>query len=232
MASPDNLDDRYARNAPTITPDEQRTLARKRVCVCGCGGLGGTVVELLARLGVGTIVAIDDDSFETTNLNRQLLAREDNLGQSKALAAKERVAAINSSVTVVACTERIDEGNAPALLDECDVVVDALDSRNTRLLLERWCAEANVPLVHGAVASWYAQAGVIAPGSNALEKVYPDGQREERAAHPSVPSFTAAFCAAIQAAECAKVLLGRDDALYGKLLVVDMQRNTQRVIQL
>ena len=217
---------------PAITSDEQQALARKRVCVCGCGGLGGTVIELLARLGVGAIVAVDGDSLETTNLNRQLLAREDNLGQSKVLAAKERVAAINSSVDAVACTEYINENNAPALLGGCDVVIDALDSRSARLLLEKWSSQAGAPLVHGAVTDWYAQVSVVAPGSFALQRIYPDEQQEERAAHPSVPSFAAALCAAIQAAECTKVLLGRDDALFGKLLIVDMKRNTQRIIQL
>ena len=231
MASAIDPATRYARNMPALTPDDQRMFATKRVCVCGCGGLGGYVIEYLARLGIGTIVAIDGDAFEATNLNRQLLAREDNLGQSKAIAARERVRSINSSVTVIAHDAPISTENAAALLANCDIAVDALDSRETRFMLENWCAEAQLPLVHAAVSGWYAQVTTIAPGSHALSRIYPACE-DEPVRKPSVLSFVPALAAAHEAGECVKVLLGKSDVLYGKLLVIDLLHNAQRIIEL
>lgn len=223
---------RYARNIPAIMPDEQRALSAKRVCVCGCGGLGGYVVEYLARVGVGAIVVVDGDAFEASNLNRQLLCREGNLGQPKAAAAKERAASINSDVDVVVHDQRITAENASEILKGCDVVVDALDSLETRFALEHWCATANVPLVHGAISGWYAQVTTIAPGSGALEKVYPDDQSRPSGEKPASLSFTPALAAAIEASECVKVLLDRGDILYDKLVLVDLLSNTWRVVDL
>lgn len=90
--------DRYARNLRSLTTDEIARLHDARVLVAGCGGLGGHVIECLARTGVGAIVVIDCDAFEETNLNRQLLATEDTLGTSKARAARERIARVNPVV--------------------------------------------------------------------------------------------------------------------------------------
>ena len=228
--------ERYPRNEPAITAEEQRELAGKTACVCGCGGIGGDVIELLARLGVGRIVAIDPDCFETSNLNRQLLSNESNLGQPKALAAKQRVAEINSQVDIEAVCEAISESNACEFLSECDIAIDALDSIETRIDLEHWCAQTGTPLVHGAIAGWNAQVTTIAPGSHVLSKVYPFHAEEPTpAATPAPvasPAFAPALVAAFEAAECAKVLLGKGDALYGKLLVIDLLRNTQRIITL
>ncbi|MBQ3301058.1 MAG: HesA/MoeB/ThiF family protein [Eggerthellaceae bacterium] len=231
MASSTNLIQRYARNEPTITHEEQQILANKRVCICGCGGIGGYAVELLARAGVGTLIAVDGDTFESSNLNRQLLSREDNLGQPKALAAKERVEAINSDVEVLAYAEFITEKNVSKLLAGCDVVVDALDSSKTRLQLEDWCSQTGVPLIHGAIAGWYAQVTTIAPGPHVLKTIYPAAD-EEIGPKPGAPSFAPALCASLQVAECLKVLLGKGEPLYNKLLVVDLLRNTRRVIDL
>ena len=223
---------RYARNIPAITADEQQLLSAKRVCVCGCGGLGGYVVEYLARVGVGAIVVVDGDAFETSNLNRQLLCREDNLGQPKAAAAKERAASINSDVDVVVHDQRVTAENASEILKGCDVVVDALDSAEARFALEHWCATANVPLVHGAISGWYAQVTTIAPGSGALEKVYPNDQSRPSGEKPASLSFTPALAAAIEASECVKVLLGKGDVLYGKLALIDLLSNTWRIVDL
>jgi len=223
---------RYERNRTTITPEEQQVLASARVCVCGCGGIGGYVIEMLARAGVGTIVAVDGDAFEASNLNRQLLAREDNLGCSKAEAARERVGAVNSQVNVVVRNELIEDGNAGDILAGCDLVVDALDSYQTRLALEGWCAEREIPLIHGAIAGWYAQVTAIEPGSHAIERIYP--QSTEAGAEKALgnPSFTPALAASIEVAEAVKVLLAKGTPLYGKLLVMDLLRNTQRIIEL
>ncbi|MBR6653298.1 MAG: ThiF family adenylyltransferase, partial [Oscillospiraceae bacterium] len=92
------MDLRYSRNIPAISPEEQDTLKGKKVLVLGCGGLGGYIIENLLRMGVGAITAVDGDSFDESNLNRQLLATEKTLGTNKAIAAAQRANAVNSQV--------------------------------------------------------------------------------------------------------------------------------------
>lgn len=225
-----DFENRYLRNQPSVTDDEQRALAAKKVCVCGCGGIGGYAIEALARLGVGHIVAVDPDRFEATNLNRQLLSTEGNIGELKAVAAQKRVETINSQVDVQAVCAAISEYNALELLGGCDIAIDALDSLEARFALEQWCAQTGTPLVHGAISGWNVQVTTIAPGSQVLSKIYP-----VPSSGPVVPSalaFTPMLAAAFEAAECAKVLLGKGNVLYEKLLVIDLLRSTQRIIEL
>ena len=119
--------DRYERNMNTLTPEENRRLADFKVLVVGCGGLGGYIIEMLGRLGIGSIVAVDGDVFDATNLNRQLLSDEGNLGKPKALAARDRMSAVNSSVAVRPVTERFTAENGAELLAGCHLAFDALD---------------------------------------------------------------------------------------------------------
>ena len=235
MSQTPGFENRYLRNEPSISANEQRKLAAKTVCVCGCGGIGGYVVEALARLGIGRIIAIDPDCFEATNLNRQLFSNEGNLGQAKAVAARQRIAQINSQVDVVAACEAITEANAGELLSGCDVVIDALDSAETRLDLERWCTQAGKPLVHGAISGWNAQVTAIAPESKSLSKIYPSSTAPDTGevdCAPGSPAFTPMLAASLEVTECVKVLLGKGDALYGKLLVIDLLRSSWRIIDL
>ena len=140
--------DRYARNRRSLTTDEIARLHDARVLVAGCGGLGGHVIECLARTGVGAIVAIDCDAFEETNLNRQLLATEDTLGTSKAHAARERIARVNPDVTIIDKTIALDEGNVSDLIAGADCVIDALDNAHARFLLARAANETGIPVVY------------------------------------------------------------------------------------
>ncbi len=213
--------ERYSRNIPSVSEAEQEALARKRVLVAGCGGLGGCLIEYLARMGVGELTAVDGDVFEPSNLNRQILSREDLLGASKAAAARERARAVNSAVKVRAVDAFLDEHNADGLVQGQDLVLDALDSAAARLILEDACARRGVTIVHGAILGWLAQATVAPPGAGVLHRLYaaPMASPDKT----SLP-FTPAFCAAIQAAEAVKLLCGRPSALEGKLLVADLRQ--------
>ncbi len=212
--------ERYSRNIPSVSEAEQEALARKRVLVAGCGGLGGCLIEYLARMGVGEITAVDGDVFEPSNLNRQILSQEALLGVPKARAARERVQAVNSAVTVRAVEAFLDEHNADGLVEGQDLVLDALDNAAARLILEDACARQGVTLVHGAIQGWFAQVTVAPPGAGILHRLYasPAPPKEKT----SLP-FTPAFCAAIQAAEAVKLLCGRPSALEGKLLLADLR---------
>ena len=125
------MEERYIRNLGALTEAECVLLREKTVLVAGCGGLGGYLIEMLLRLGVGEIRAADGDRFEASNLNRQLLSAPSLLGRSKAETAAERAAAVNPDVRFVAVPEFVTEANVDELVRGCDAVLDALDNLAT-----------------------------------------------------------------------------------------------------
>lgn len=216
------LPTRYQRNRDTIDVADQLKLCRSTVAVIGCGGLGGYVIEQLARLGVGTIVAFDPDVFEEHNLNRQLLSSPEAVGQTKVSSAAERVAEINPAVKLIARHVAYSRQNQ-ALLGGCDVVVDALDSIRTRFDLAASCRELGITLVHGAIAGWYGQVTTQFPGERTIEALY-SRWVEGRGAEKQLgnPSFTPALVASIEAAEVCKVLLGKGTSLRGRKISINL----------
>ena len=201
------MDERYIRNFSALSEQEFELIRSKRVLVVGCGGLGGYIIEMLARLGVGAIRAVDGDCFEKSNLNRQLLSATELLGASKALAAKARLESINPDVKAEAHHAFFDETNAGKLISGCDLVMDALDNIESRRILARHCEELGVPMVYGAISGWVAQAAISLPGDNLIEKLYPDGVEIR---DKSALAFTPALCAAMQCALAARLLCGRE----------------------
>lgn len=214
--------ERYLRNQDAIDEAEQATLAINRVLVVGCGGLGGMVIECLARIGVGHLRVVDGDLFEASNLNRQLLSSTMNLGRPKTLAAKQRVMAVNPLVEVDAVQANLTAENALELLADCDVAVDCLDNIPPRLFLQQAAKTAGVPLVHGAVAGWVGRVCVIQPGEDLLNLLYPEsGESQGEEQQMGTLSFTAALTASWQAAEVVKLLLGKP-GLQGEILEMDL----------
>lgn len=210
---------RYERNIPALSEQECLLLRGKKVFVAGCGGLGGHIIENLARIGVGSIICVDGDTFDESNLNRQLLSEMDLLGKAKAEAAAERIRRINPDVRFQAEQTWITEENVHAFISGCDAVLDALDSIPARKMLARACARANIPFIHGAIRGWVAQAAISMPGDGLMEILYPE---TAAANDKSVLSFTPALCASMQAALCVKLLCGRP-VESGKLYYFDLQ---------
>ena len=200
------MDARYARNIPALTEAECALLRRKRVLVVGCGGLGGHIIDQLARIGVGFLRVVDGDMFEPTNLNRQLLSELPLVGMSKAKAAADRIARVNPDVTVDAVEAFMTADNVRDLIAGCDAVVDGLDNIPSRRILAAACAEADIPYIFGAIQGWVAQAAVSMPGDRLIHTLYPE---EIQIRDKSVLSFTPALCASIQSALCVKLLVGR-----------------------
>jgi len=222
------MDARYSRNIPALTEEECALLRTKRVLVVGCGGLGGYLIELLARLGVGFIRAVDGDVFEESNLNRQLLSEVPLLGCSKAKAAADRIARVNPGVEVDARECFLTEENALALIEGCDAVLDGLDNIESRRILADACTNAGVPMVFGAIQGWILQAGIAMPGDHLMDILYPRGTviRDK-----SALSFTPAFCAAMQVSMCTLMLCGRT-VKTGTVYYVDMLNHEFETISL
>ena len=197
---------RYERMIGALSDAELNTIQSKTVSIAGCGGLGGYLLEYLARLGVGKIRIADGDVFEASNLNRQLLSAPELLGTRKVDAAAERARLINPDVSIEAVPAFLTAENAARLLNGCDLALDALDNAASRHILNDGCDQAGIPWVHGAIQGWIAQAAVSMPGDRLMEKLYPSDGSENKASLP----FTPALCAAMQASLCTQLLAGRD----------------------
>ena len=212
------MENRYARNMPALSEAECALLGTKTVAVIGCGGLGGYLIEYLARIGIGSIRVVDADVFEESNLNRQLLSSTASLGKSKTEVAAARVRAINPSVQVEAFPVLLDASNARSLICGCDAVLDGLDNISARRILSKACEAENIPCIHGAIDRWVAQAAISMPGDQLIEKLYP---HDSAPLEPSVLSFTPALCACLQASLCVRLLTGRNPET-GKLHYFDL----------
>ena len=224
--------DRYQRNMNALTPEENQSLKYFHAVVVGCGGLGGYIIEMLARLGIGTLTVIDGDVFDETNLNRQLLSSEDNIGKPKVQSAFERISRVNSQVQVHPIHSLLTEENGLAMVSGKDLVFDALDNVESRLILETLCEEAGVPLVHGAIAGWYGQVCVVLPGDRTLHSILPEGVNKGIETELGNPAFTPALVASMEVAEGIKVLLGREGILRDKLLTIDLLNQEYEVLSL
>jgi molybdopterin-synthase adenylyltransferase len=227
--------ERYARNFNTLSPGEQKRLGASKVVVLGLGGLGGGVCEMLARVGIGHLTLIDGDVFEASNLNRQLLCEEHLLGFSKARAAKNRVNAINSEVIVTHLDEYVDESNLHEWIKEADVVMDCLDSIDTRFLLQKAAKKAGIPIVSGAIAGVAGQVTTIFPNDKGYELIYGQkGGKQSKGVETRTGNiaYCASFVAALQSSECLKVLLDRGDILHNKLLIAELWTNTFDIVDM
>jgi len=222
--------DRYQRNG-IITYEEQLLMKQKKVCVIGCGGLGGYIIEMLSRFGIGTMSVVDGDVFDATNLNRQLLSTINTLGKSKAFTAAERVETIDSSLTIQVVATILDRENASDILKGHDVVVDALDSNSARLILLDACKELNIPLVHGAIGGWFGQVSTVFPEDEFIRSRVRGMANKGIEKQIGNPSFTPACIASIQVAEIIKVLLGRGELLREKIMFIDLLNNEIEILE-
>ncbi|BCG48027.1 Tungsten-containing aldehyde:ferredoxin oxidoreductase cofactor synthesis adenylyltransferase [Citrifermentans bremense] len=214
---------RYQRNRNMISIEEQLKLFRSRVAVIGCGGLGGYVIEELARIGVGHIVAIDPDVFEEHNLNRQILSTPATLGKAKVDAAVDRVAEINPAVTVTPVQDYFCLANGFEQLAGSLVAIDALDSISYRLELAEFCTLAGIPMVHGAIGGWYGHVATQLPGDTTVQSIYRHwvaGKGIEQ--QLGNPAFTPAVVASLEVAEACKILLGKGELLRDRKLSIDL----------
>jgi len=229
------IPERYARNMRSYSPADQAALLRAQVGVVGLGGLGGTVVELLARLGVGRLRLFDGVIFVESNLNRQLLSSVERMGRPKAEAAQRRAAEVNPSVEVVAGRQFLTPENVSAALGGCDVVVDCLDNLPDRFLIEAACRASGCPLVSAAVAGASGHVTTIFPDDRGLRLIYGEPRDLPRkgaeAALGTLP-YAVVFMATLECAEAAKVILKKGSLLRDKLLVADLHEMLIEVIRL
>ena len=203
---------RFARNRGVMSTSAQSALLDSRAAVIGCGGLGGHTVTLLARAGVGALTVCDGDSFSESNLNRQLLCRENNLGRNKAEVAAEELTGIASHAAINVYPLNITAENAREILSGADIILDCLDSMRDRLLLDSCARDLGVPLVHATIAGDEGFVSLIRPGENTLRLLYGSAAESGVGGAESVvgvPTVTPAATAALQAALSIHCLSGK-----------------------
>lgn len=229
------IPERYHRNLGILSPLEQVKMLQSKVAIIGAGGLGGTVLELLARIGIGKLIIADQDIMVESNLNRQLLSTESNLGQSKIEVAVKRVKKINSSIEIVGYSISVDSDNVKRIIEGAEVVIDALDNLPSRFVLQKACRDLKIPLVHGAIAGFNGQLSTIFPEDKGLELIY--GRNKDLPEHGSelelgAPTITPAMLASWEAQEVIKILLKRGKLFRNKLLYFDIEEGMIEILNL
>jgi adenylyltransferase/sulfurtransferase len=217
---------RYSRHLliPEVGLAGQERLERARVLCVGAGGLGTPVLQYLAAAGVGRIGIVDDDEVDETNLQRQVIYASSDVGRPKALAAAERVAALNPHVAVDAIPLRLDASNARELVRLYDVVVDATDTFGARYLINDACRLEGKPDVYGSIFRFDGQVSVFAPGGPCYRCVFPEPPPEgtvPSCAEGGVLGVLAGIVGTWQANEALKLILGAGRTLAGRLLLID-----------
>ncbi|MBN2109832.1 MAG: HesA/MoeB/ThiF family protein [Methanosarcinaceae archaeon] len=209
--------ERYSRQIMLFGEKGQKCLKDARVFIAGAGGLGCPVALYLAVAGVGHLRLVDRDVVDRSNLNRQVLHWEQDIGKEKVLSVKEKLHSVNPDIDVEVFARTIDKSNIYGFTEDADVIVDAMDNYATRYLLNQVSQERCIPLIHGAVRGFDGQATTIIPGKTAcLNCLFPSAPPDE--VFPVVGA-TAGIIAMVQANEVIKYLVGTGELLAGRLLI-------------
>lgn len=155
-----------SRQMSIVTRSEQQRFKDAKITVIGCGGIGGETIEMLARMGIGELVLVDEDAFDLSNLNRQTLASIADLGLDKSAVAAEKVRLINPYVKVTTFNEHADQTNIDKIIGDSDIVIDALDNVLTRVIVSRKAKEKGIAYIHGAIHGTLGQITVFLPNSD------------------------------------------------------------------
>lgn len=228
---------RYARhfNLAGVGREGQSRLRQARVLVVGCGGLGSPAAYYLTAAGVGTLGLVDADAVDVSNLQRQILHTTRDIGKPKVISAMEKLRALNPNVRILAYQERLHEGNAEELISRFDVVVDACDNFETRLIANEVCVRLGKPFVHGAVLGFIGQVMTVMPGQGPCYRcLFGDVPGKDSVPGPDQVGLLAPIpgvIGSIQAVEAMKVILGLGDLLVGRMLIFDGLRMDVSLVQ-
>lgn len=197
----------------------QLILKQSKVAVIGAGGLASQVLTHLTCAGVGTITLIDYDTVTESNLNRQFLFCEKDIGKPKVQIAGEVLNRLNSGITINPILEKLDENNIKKIIEGADVVIDCVDNVETRLIVNRGCLQMDIPLVEGGVNGFYGFVMSIQRDYPCLECIgY--GNTKIKSTTPALGAVVGVI-GSLQAVECIKILLGLEGVLYGRMLNYD-----------
>lgn len=217
---------RYQRHFPVIGIEGQEQLKQAKVLCVGAGGLGCPALQYLAAAGVGMLGVMDADDIELSNLQRQILFTQDDVGRNKAVVIAERLHALNNCITVDVYSEFLSHDNAHHILQKYDLVLDATDNYEARYLLNDICRVLSKPLVSASIYQFDAQLSVFnykhGPCYQCLYPEPPPAALTPNCAVGGVLGVLPGVAGTIQATEAIKVILGLGDVLSGTLLSMDL----------
>jgi molybdopterin/thiamine biosynthesis adenylyltransferase len=195
----------------------QKKLKRSRVVVAGIGGLGCSASQYLTCAGIGHITLIDCDRVELSNLNRQILHYEKDIGEGKPFSAAQKLAKLNSSIEVTPVFKEITERNSREIIKGANLVIDGMDNIKTRFILNKACVAEGIPFVHGGVHGLFGEVTTIIPERTpCLACIFPEVP-QKKGVFP-VFGVTPALIAILQVTEALKLLAGFGSLLTGKML--------------
>lgn len=218
---------RYSRQLilDEIGREGQDKLLKGKVLVVGAGGLGSPVLKYLVASGVGTIGIVDFDTVGISNLNRQILYNKNNIGEKKVHVAKKVLSELNEDVIIYTYPERLDINNVEELIEDYDIIVDALDNFSSRYLLSDACYFHKKTLVEGAAVSMYGTATTIIPDETpcyrCIYPVPPEDGTMPTCSDIGILGMITGVIGSIQALEVVKLIVGFGKPLYGRLLYFD-----------
>ncbi len=219
--------ERYSRQImlDSIGYEGQLRLRNARVCITGAGGLGSPIAIQLAAMGVGYIRLVDRDVVELSNLHRQVLYTDADIGKVKVEAAATRLKAINPGVDVEPLAVSINEGTADDIIKGCDLVIDGLDSIDARYALNDACLRAGIPYVYGGALGMLGSACTVLPGRSAcIRCIFPELSDDEmptcsiEGVHPSILYIVGA----VEVSEAVRIITGQEPLLLNRLLYIDL----------
>lgn len=205
---------------PGVGREGQEKLKKAKVFLAGAGGLGSPAAYYLAAAGIGTIVIADNDVVELSNLNRQILHWEENIGKKKTDSSAAKLTGFNTGITIKAVSETIDDSTVERLVGDADVIVDAMDNLPTRYLLNKTAISKGIPFIHGAVYGFEGRAMTVLPGESACLNCLYHGAEVPKTKFPVI-GVTPAVIGCIEATEVIKYLLGMGELLTNRLLNYD-----------
>lgn len=224
------------RQTGILNKNEQLKLKNSQITIIGCGGIGGAAAEMLARMGVGKLRIVDKDVFEISNINRQLMSNTKNIGRPKTEVTQEELLAINPSLKIESFNEKLTDENVHEILNESNIIVDALDNLLTRIIVSRCSNDLDIPFIHGAIHGTMGQVTVITihtPSYEELFKLPSHGKKltQENIARimnlnkevPPVIGPVPNIVGCIQAFEAVKIVTGKGTSIMApRVLIFDL----------
>lgn len=220
---------RFSENFKLLGENHYKIIEEYTFLIVGLGGLGGFIANALTRLGASHLVLVDNDVFEEANLNRQLFSNEAAINKPKVDVVKNELLKINPKMRIDPFVNEIQDIAHDKVIREVDIVFDAVDNIKTRLWLEDFTTELNIPLVHGAIGGWYGEVAIVTPGSNMLHSLY--GKKEKGIEKTlGSPTFIPPIIANLMVTECVKWMHNMEGTLINKLLFIDVKNHTYSIV--
>jgi len=227
-----------SRQKGILNKEEQLMLRNSQITIIGCGGIGGAAIEILARMGIGSVRIVDKDVFDLSNINRQLMSNINNIGKSKTEVTKLKIRSINPLLEVKAFDEELDNENVSKIINGSDVVVDALDNLLSRVIVSRCARKLDIPFIHGAIHGTMGQISVFTSKTPTYEEIFKLPSAGNKLTNriidkvhkldqeiPPVISPVPNIIGCLQASEVLKVITGKGRSILApRVLIYDLIR--------